>query len=60
VTVAVQVNGKARATLTVPAGTAGDELERQARELPRIPELLDGKTIRRTIVVPDRIVNFVV
>jgi leucyl-tRNA synthetase len=60
VTIAVQVNGKPRATLTVPAATAGSELERQARELPRIRELLDGKTIRRTIVVPDRIVNFVV
>jgi len=60
VTIAVQVNGKPRATLTVAAGTSGNDLERQARDLPRIRELLDGKTIRRTIVVPDRIVNFVV
>ena len=60
VTVAVQVNGKPRGTFEVPAGTPKDELERRARELPRIRELLEGQTIRKVVAVPDRIVNFVV
>jgi leucyl-tRNA synthetase len=60
VTIAVQVNGKVRDTLRVPAGTSADDLEQRARELPRMRELLDGRTIRKVIAVPDRIVNFVV
>jgi leucyl-tRNA synthetase len=60
VTIAVQVNGKPRSTLTVTAGTDAQMLERQARELPRIAELLAGATVRKVVAVPDRIVNFVV
>ena len=60
VAVAVQINGKTRATMQVPAGTSADELERRARELPRIAELLTGATVRKVVAVPDRIVNFVV
>jgi leucyl-tRNA synthetase len=60
VTIAVQVNGKPRSTLTVAAGTDAQMLERQARELPRIAELLAGATVRKVVAVPDRIVNFVV
>jgi leucyl-tRNA synthetase len=59
VRIAVQVNGKRRAELTVVAGTPGPELERMARELPRITELLDGKPPRKVITVVDRIVNIV-
>src|SRR5579884_666140 len=60
VTVSVQVNGKPRSTMVVPAGTAREDLERRARELPRMRELLEGQTIRKVVAVPDRIVNFVV
>jgi leucyl-tRNA synthetase len=59
VTVAVQVNGRRRAELTVGAGLAAGELERQALDLPRVRELLGGATPRKVIVVPDRIVNIV-
>jgi len=60
VEVAVQVNGKLRGTLTVPAGTAQDELRQRALELPRIAELLDGAEPRKVVVVVDRVVNLVV
>jgi leucyl-tRNA synthetase len=59
VPISVQINGKPRATLEVPAGTQAEELERQARELPRIRELLDGKAVRKVIAVQDKVVNFV-
>jgi leucyl-tRNA synthetase len=59
VPISVQINGKPRATLEVPAGTHAEELERQARELPRIRELLDGKAVRKVIAVQDKVVNFV-
>jgi len=59
VSVAVQVNGKRRAELHVAAGTAADELQRQALALPRIVEILAGGEPGKVIVVPDRIVNIV-
>jgi len=60
VTVVVQVNGKVRDHMEVDAGLDSAELERRARELPRIAALLEGREVRRVIVVPDRLVNFVV
>ncbi|HEX6491927.1 MAG TPA: class I tRNA ligase family protein, partial [Candidatus Dormibacteraeota bacterium] len=59
VTVVVQVNGKVRDHVEVDAGLDKAELERQARELPKIAALLEGKQVRKVIVVPDRLVNFV-
>jgi leucyl-tRNA synthetase len=43
-----------------PAGAAQEALEAAARGNERIAGLLDGREVRRVIVVPDRIVNFVV
>ncbi|TMD94090.1 MAG: leucine--tRNA ligase [Chloroflexi bacterium] len=60
VTVVVQVNGKPRDQMQVDAGLDRAELERRARELPKIAALLEGKEVRKVVVVPDRIVNFVV
>ena len=60
VEIAVQVNGKLRATMTVPAGADVDGLRQRALELPRIVELLEGAEPRRVIVVPDRVVNIVI
>ena len=60
VEVAVQVNGKLRGTLTVPAGTGQDELRQRALELPRVVELLGGAEPRKVIAVVDRVVNLVV
>jgi leucyl-tRNA synthetase len=59
VEIVVQVNGKIRDRLTVAPGTAGDELERQALALDSIRRHLDGKPLRKVIVVPDKLVNIV-
>ncbi|MFI5312971.1 MAG: leucine--tRNA ligase [Candidatus Dormibacteria bacterium] len=60
VEIAVQVNGKLRAIMTVPAGTAEDELRQRALELPRIAELLGGAQPRKVVARVDRVVNLVV
>jgi leucyl-tRNA synthetase len=57
--VPVQVNGKLRGRITVPAGSDAGKIEHVAREDPRIAALLAGKTIRKVIVVPGKLVNFV-
>jgi len=60
VTVVVQINGKLRGKLTVPAGTNKEELEKKALALPDVCKWLEGKTIVKLISVPDKLVNFVV
>ena len=60
VTIACQVMGKLRDTITVPKGTAKEELERLALAAPNVVRTLDGATPKKVIVVPDRLVNLVV
>jgi leucyl-tRNA synthetase len=59
VTIAVQVNGKLRDTLTAPKGTARETLEEMALASDKVARILDGKPPRKVIVVPDRLVNLV-
>ena len=59
VTIAIQVNGKLRDTLTMPRGTPNDTVEAAALASDKIVRLLDGKPPRKVIVVPDRLVNLV-
>ena len=59
VTIAIQVNGKLRDTLTAPKGTPRDALEELALASEKVVRLLEGKTPRKIIVVPDRLVNLV-
>ncbi len=59
VTIAVQVNGKLRSTLEVPAETVGPELERLALADQKVVQHTDGLTVRKVIVVPGRLVNIV-
>jgi leucyl-tRNA synthetase len=58
--VVLQVNGKLRSKVTVPFGTARDELERVARGDTRVQSFLNGKQVVKVVVVPDKLVNFVV
>jgi leucyl-tRNA synthetase len=58
--VPVQVNGKVRAVIVLPAATDRLQLEAAARADGRIVAALDGREVRRVIVVPGRLVNFVV
>lgn len=60
VTYAVSFNGKARFNLEVPADTAKDEMERMALSHESSAKWLDGKTVKKVIVVPGKIVNIVV
>ena len=60
VTLVVQVNGKVRDKLALPAGTAQAEAEAAARASGRVAGFLDGMTERRVVWVPDRLLNFVV
>lgn len=59
VTVAVQVMGKLRDTLTVAKGTPKDQLEALALASEKVQRALDGAEVRKVIVVPDRLVNLV-
>jgi len=59
VTIVVQVGGKIREKFTAAAGTAKEELEKTALALPGTQKWLDGQTIAKIIIVPDKLVNIV-
>ncbi len=59
VTMAVQVNGKRRAEIGIERGLGNDEVEAAVLKLDNVRRAIDGKPIRKVIVVPDRIVNVV-
>ena len=59
-TIAVQVNGKARGNVEIPADAGKDRVLELARDAQNVRRFLEGKAIRREIYVPGRIVNFVV
>ena len=60
VEIAVQVNGKLRATMEVSVSLQNNELEEKAKQLPGVQKFIEGKTIVKCIVIPKRIVNIVV
>ncbi|MEX2254817.1 MAG: class I tRNA ligase family protein, partial [Acidimicrobiia bacterium] len=60
VEIPVQINGKVRARIRVPADADAAALEAAARADGKIAEALEVATIRKVIVVPGRLVNFVV
>jgi leucyl-tRNA synthetase len=56
----VQVNGKLRSKIMIPAGTSDDGVKNIAIEDQRIKEIIGGKTIKKVIVVKGKLVNIVV
>lgn len=56
----VSVNGKTRFTIEVPAGSSREEVEKTALAHEAAAKWLDGKTPKKVIVVPNRIVNIVI
>ena len=56
----IQVNGKLRDNVTVPAGCTKEEAIAASRKSPKIQKYLNGKTLVKTIFVRDRILNIVV
>lgn len=55
----VQVNGKIRARLLVDKGTSKDVLQKRAMHEAAIIDRLEGKTVRKVVAVPDKLVNIV-
>jgi leucyl-tRNA synthetase len=60
VQIPVQVNGKLRDILTIPANTAPSEIEKLALENEKVKSFIEGKSIKKVIVVPKKVVNIAV
>ncbi|HEQ4957911.1 TPA: class I tRNA ligase family protein, partial [Streptococcus pyogenes] len=59
VEIVVQLNGKVKAKLQVPADATKEQLEQLAQADEKVKEQLEGKTIRKIIAVPGKLVNIV-
>ncbi|HAC62669.1 MAG TPA: leucine--tRNA ligase [Cyanothece sp. UBA12306] len=60
ITLVIQIMGKTRGTIQVPANSSKEELEKLARESDIGKRNLDEKEVKKVIVVPGKLVNFVV
>ena len=60
VEIAIQVNGKLRASLTIERDAEKQSVEAAALSLPQVSKFLEGKQPRKVIIVPNRIVNVVI
>jgi leucyl-tRNA synthetase len=60
VTVAIQVSGKLRGKIDVAAGVDEETAVSAALAVPNVAAAIGGRTVRKTIFVPDKLVNFVV
>ena len=58
-TLAVQINGKLRATIELPAHASKEQAEAAALAQPQVAHFLQGLSVRKVIVVPGKIVNIV-
>jgi leucyl-tRNA synthetase len=58
--IVVQVNGKVRGKITVPADVSQERIEADALADPKVVGFLDGKKVQRVVYVPRRLVNIVV
>ncbi len=60
VELAVQVNGKIRDRVTVPADADEEAVKAQVLSSPRVQASFDGKSVQKIVVVPGKLVNIVV
>jgi leucyl-tRNA synthetase len=60
VTIAVQVNGKLRGTLNIAKDSDKETIEQAALMLEGVQTFIEGKDVRKIIVVPNKIVNVVI
>ena len=56
----MQVNGKLRDRITVPADISKEDAEKTALASPGAAPYLEGKQVRKVVIVPGRLVNIVV
>jgi leucyl-tRNA synthetase len=59
VEIVIQVNGKVKHKLTVPTGASKEALEQLAMDDEKVKEQIEGKTVRKVITVPGKLVNIV-
>jgi leucyl-tRNA synthetase len=59
VTIAIQVNGKLRSTLDLPRDVDRKQAEAAALAVPAVTKALEGRPVRKVVVVPNRIINVV-
>ena len=60
ITLVIQIMGKTRGTVQVPASATREELEDYARNSEAGQKHLEGQTVKKVIVVPGKLVNFVI
>jgi len=60
VTYVVQVNGKVRGRLDLPRDRSEEELVQIAKDHSNVSRFLDGQPVKKTVVVPNKLLNFVV
>ena len=60
VILAIQINGSLKATTSAQTAATEKELGDLAMSLPKVKESLKGKKIKRTIYVPNKVINFVI
>jgi leucyl-tRNA synthetase len=60
VEIVLQINGKIREKITIPINSTEDEVKEIALQNPAIKQLIEGKPLRKVIIVPDRLVNIVI
>ena len=60
ITYPVCINGKKRSEITLSVNSSHDEIESSARNLPEINKWIEGKPIRKVIIVPEKMINLVV
>jgi len=60
ITVAVQINGKVRGDLTVPADIASQDVIKQAKEVENVAKHLEGKEIKKELYIEGKLVSFVI
>ncbi|MBK7870177.1 MAG: class I tRNA ligase family protein [Saprospiraceae bacterium] len=56
----VSINGKLRATVTFPASSTKEQLEKAALEIEAIQKWIEGQNVKKVIVVPGRMINVVI
>ncbi len=59
VEVVIQVNGKLRGKVTVAKDSTQETVEQLAKEIPAVTNQIEGKTVRKVIIVPNKLINIV-
>jgi leucyl-tRNA synthetase len=60
VLIVIQVNGKVRSRVTVPADATREQVEKAALQDPKVQEFISGKALKKIVLVPNKLLNIVV